>query len=194
MISADKATASTDGRLIEQSVRSSLVSLQQLLGGGALDVETRKFIDSTTRARHCLKQLRHNGVEVVLPLSGSLSGAFILVLGEKARRQLVSALLGEAPKTPGSSEMERSALKETGNVIASAFLVALEALCGRGGMPGLPELRLKSTDLSSHEEGPGSVLYGLPVSLVGRRGDGTAAHAGIFIALKHEQGGNNRRH
>ena len=184
MISAEKAIASIDSRLIEESVRSSLVSLQQMLGRGTLHVKAQEFIDSSAAASQCLRQLRCNGVEVVLTLSGRLSGTIALVLSDIAARQVIASLVGEAPRTAVFSEMACSALEETGNVIASAFLVALEGLCGSGGTPGLPDLRRDSSDLDNSDQGPGAVLYGLPVNLVGDQGDGTIAQAGIFIALK----------
>ncbi len=183
MAFAEIMETGTESRLIEESVRSSLASFRQMLGGGPLDVEPQEFIHTSTRAHACLRQLRRNGVEVVLTLSGGLSGTFALVLSDVAARQLVTALVGKVPRAAILNDMERSALKELGNVVASAFLGALERLCGSGGVPGLPLLRLEDSDDENSEERTGLVLYGLPVNLVGSQKGCRIANAGIFIAL-----------
>ncbi|MFO7765341.1 MAG: hypothetical protein R6V33_02795 [Pelovirga sp.] len=170
-----------NSRLIEECLRSSLGSFRQMFGEGVMDVEAHEFIQSSIMAQACLKQLHLNGVAVVLTLSGCLSGTFRLVLNEAAARQLVAALVGEVPRKGSFSDMARSALKEVANVIASAFLVALERWCGSGGMPGLPELYLDSRTSEDSNENTGSTIYGLSLNLGGRPGD--RGNAGIFIAL-----------
>lgn len=183
MAFAENMRTDTESRLIEESVRSSLASFRQMLGRETLDVEAQEFIHSPTLAHICLRQLRQNGVEVVVALSGRLSGTFALVLSDVAARQLIIALAGEVPRGATFNDMACSALKELGNVVASAFLGALEGLCGSGGMPGLPDLRLIDSEYEHSAMDSGSVLYGLPVKLVGGRNDSGTADGGIFIAL-----------
>lgn len=183
MTAAEKTETYSDSRLIEESLRSSLLSFRQMPGAGRLDVKAQDFIHSSMTARSCLRQLRRNGVEVVLTLSGRLSGTFVLVLSDAAARQLVTALVGETPHAASFNDMARSALKEVGNVIASAFLGALERLSGSGGMPGLPDLRLEAGNHESSGDGTGSVLYGLPMNFVGGKEESGIPDAGMFITL-----------
>lgn len=183
MIASAEKIERSNSRLIEECLRSSLGSFRQLFGQGMLEIEANEFIQSSTMAHACLKQLRLNGVAVVLTLTGCLSGTFTLVLNEAAARQLVAALVGDVPWTNSFNDMACSALKEAGNVIASAFLVALERYCGSGGMPGLPELYLDRRASESSKESTGSTIYGLSLRLGGRQGDSDSVNAGIFIAL-----------
>lgn len=181
----EKAAAGNDSRLIEECVRSSLVSLRQMLGGGALAVEAQEFIHSSRRAQRCLQHLRRNGIEVVLTLSGRLCGTFSLVLSNNAARRLVTILVGEVPDADTFSDMACSALKETGNIVASAFLGAVESSSGSGGIPGLPDLRLETDGPDNGGKGQDFELYALPVSLVNGQECCNGTNAGIFIALKH---------
>jgi len=175
---------SMDSRLIEAGVRSALETLGQLLPRGSLVLKSQHFIHSSAAAHTCLQQLRGDGVEVALSLSGRICGTFILVLDNSAAQRLVTALVGGTAATADFNEMACSALKEAGNIAASAFLSALEAQSGSGGLPGLPNLQISVSCQEEDSVGvDSSVMYAMPVMLVAGKNENFAARVGIFINL-----------
>lgn len=186
MIAGLAGEITADSRLIEAGIRSALVTFEQMLPRGSLVLESQKFIYSSAAARACLQQLRCGGVEVALSLSGRVSGTFTLALDNRAAQQLVTALAGEGVTTPIFNEMARSTLKEAGNIVASAFLGAIETMCGSGGLPGLPALHVVTCPDEGSAGAENNFMYALPVMLVVGTGKGRAAKGGIFINLYHE--------
>ena len=76
---------------------------------------------------------------VVLTLEGELGGNLILIFDEKNGRQLVANLLGTSVETGGEwSELEQSALTETGNILGCAYVNALTRLVGKNLVPSPP--------------------------------------------------------
>jgi chemotaxis protein CheC len=76
---------------------------------------------------------------VVLTISGEVGGNLILLFDEPSGRQLAASLLGHAPGTePEWSELEKSALTETGNILGCAYVNALTRLIGADLMPSAP--------------------------------------------------------
>ena len=76
---------------------------------------------------------------VVLSLQGDVGGSLILVFDDVAGRQLAASLLGRAAGTdPQWSDLERSALNETGNILGCAYVNALSRLIGRELSPSVP--------------------------------------------------------
>ena len=76
---------------------------------------------------------------VVLTLEGELGGNLILVFDEPSGRQLAATLLGRQVKTdPEWSDIEKSALTETGNILGCAYVNALTRLLGRDLVPSAP--------------------------------------------------------
>ena len=76
---------------------------------------------------------------VVLSLEGEIGGEMILTFDERNGRQLAAFLLGRR-FSPGSewSELEKSALTETGNILGCAYMNALTRLIGRELVPSAP--------------------------------------------------------
>lgn len=76
---------------------------------------------------------------VVLSLDGTLGGEMILVFDEPNARELAASLLRQ-PVGPSEewSELERSALTETGNILGCAYVNALTRLMNRELMPSPP--------------------------------------------------------
>lgn len=76
---------------------------------------------------------------VVLELFGEMSGAMILAFDEVNGRQLAAALLNRQvdPAQPWS-ELEKSALTETGNILGCAYMNALSRLIDRELVPSPP--------------------------------------------------------
>jgi chemotaxis protein CheC len=76
---------------------------------------------------------------VVMTLDGELGGSMILMFNDCDGRQLAASLLGCAPSGgPEWSDLERSALMETGNILGCAYVNALTRLIGTDLRPSVP--------------------------------------------------------
>lgn len=77
---------------------------------------------------------------IVLTMLGDLGGQLILAFDEPAGRQMCQALIGTPGTGPGWSELEKSALMETGNILACAYVNALTHSVKQRLIPGPPQL------------------------------------------------------
>ena len=76
---------------------------------------------------------------VVLTIGREMGGNLILLFDEVNARQLAASLLGREPGTePEWSELEKSALTETGNILGCAYVNALTRLVGADLIPSAP--------------------------------------------------------
>jgi len=76
---------------------------------------------------------------VVLGIDGELGGQLILTFDEQNGRRLAASLLGREPETkPEWSELEKSALCETGNILACAYVSSLGEMLGTELVPTPP--------------------------------------------------------
>jgi chemotaxis protein CheC len=76
---------------------------------------------------------------IVLTLPGDVGGELILTFDEKNGRQLAASLLGrKVCESPEWTELEKSALNETGNILGCAYLNALTRLIGLELVPSPP--------------------------------------------------------
>ncbi len=76
---------------------------------------------------------------VVMTLEGELGGSIILMFDDLNGRQLAASLLGRAPGRGAEwSELEKSALMETGNILGCAYVNALTRLVGMDLHPSPP--------------------------------------------------------
>lgn len=76
---------------------------------------------------------------VVLTISGEVGGNLMLLFDEPSGRQLAASLVGSQPGSePEWSELEKSALTETGNILGCAYVNALTRLIGADLMPSAP--------------------------------------------------------
>jgi chemotaxis protein CheC len=76
---------------------------------------------------------------VVLSVEGEIGGQMILTFDEAHGRRLVASLLGRpVPESPQWSELEKSALTETGNILGCAYVNALTRLLGIELIPSAP--------------------------------------------------------
>jgi chemotaxis protein CheC len=76
---------------------------------------------------------------VVMTLDGELGGSIVLMFDELNGRQLAASLLGRAAgNEPEWSELEKSALMETGNILGCAYVNALTRLIGMDLRPSAP--------------------------------------------------------
>jgi chemotaxis protein CheC len=78
---------------------------------------------------------------VLMHMMGDLTGRALLMFPENAARILCDILLRREPGTTRDfGEMERSSLKEAGNILASAYLNALSDFMGMMLVPSVPSL------------------------------------------------------
>lgn len=76
---------------------------------------------------------------VVLSIDGEVGGEMILTFDEVNGRQLAAALLGRKQVGSGPwSDLEKSALTETGNILGCAYMNALTRLLGAELVPSAP--------------------------------------------------------
>src|SRR5215203_1614105 len=80
---------------------------------------------------------------VLMHMMGDLTGRALLLFPETSARTLCDFLLRRDPGTTQSfGDMERSALKEAGNILASAYLNALSDFMGMMLVPSVPSLTI----------------------------------------------------
>jgi chemotaxis protein CheC len=78
---------------------------------------------------------------VVLTLDGDWGGQIILTFDDANGRELAALLLGRAPSSEAQwSELEMSALNETGNILACAYVRTISELIGHQLVPSPPML------------------------------------------------------
>ncbi|MHB1329969.1 MAG: chemotaxis protein CheC [Gemmatimonadales bacterium] len=77
---------------------------------------------------------------VLMHMMGDLTGRTLLVFPEVSARTLCSILLRAPKGGPGFTEMERSTVMETGNILCSAYLNALSDFMGMMLVPSVPAL------------------------------------------------------
>jgi chemotaxis protein CheC len=76
---------------------------------------------------------------VVVSLQGEVGGNLILAFDEQGGRQLAASLLGTVPGTePEWSNIEKSALAETGNILGCAYVNAISRFIGTDLSPSAP--------------------------------------------------------
>jgi chemotaxis protein CheC len=78
---------------------------------------------------------------VALDVRGEVGGQFLLTVDDEGAAKLAGLLLNRAPRAVADwSELERSALMETGNILGSAYLSALSEITGLSLFPSPPQM------------------------------------------------------
>jgi chemotaxis protein CheC len=77
---------------------------------------------------------------VLMHMMGDMTGRTLLIFPEPCARALCEILLRRAETAPGFSDMQRSTLMETGNILCSAYLNALADFMGMILVPSVPAL------------------------------------------------------
>jgi chemotaxis protein CheC len=79
---------------------------------------------------------------VLMHVMGDFTGRTLVVLGEHSARSLCGLLLRRTPEpSPGGFDaMQQSTIKETGNILCSAYLNALSDFLGMMLLPSVPAL------------------------------------------------------
>jgi chemotaxis protein CheC len=83
-------------------------------------------------------------VGILLKVSGDLTGNIMFILQQQAAAVLVNMLMGRPADTQQSefSEIEISALKEIGNILAGSYLSSLSALTNLKIISSVPDLAI----------------------------------------------------
>ncbi|MBR4952921.1 MAG: chemotaxis protein CheC [Oscillospiraceae bacterium] len=103
-------------------------------------------------------------VGVSVSISGDIQGFLLMVLDIEQAKQVVEAIRYQPVETENGelfSFIDRSALKETLNIMAGSYLTAISELTGLSGVPSTPDLALDML---------GSVLS-MPLALAGESSD-----------------------
>lgn len=80
---------------------------------------------------------------ILLKISGDLTGYIMFILQQDAAAALVNMLMGrQSSPSEEFSEIDISALKEIGNIMASSYLSALSTLTNLRIKPSVPELAI----------------------------------------------------
>jgi len=79
-------------------------------------------------------------VGITLQILGDARGSVMLLFPQDSAQRLLCSLLGHQEKTLIMDEMNVSALKEVGNILASAYLSALGNLLNKTLIPSVPML------------------------------------------------------
>jgi chemotaxis protein CheC len=78
---------------------------------------------------------------VALDVRGEVGGQFLLTVDDEGAAKLAGLLLNRPPRPIAEwSELERSALMETGNILGSAYLSALTEITGLSLFPSPPQI------------------------------------------------------
>lgn len=82
-------------------------------------------------------------VGILLRVTGDLAGIIMFILDKRAAKVLVNILMGKPIDEDGDfSEIEISALKEIGNILAGSYLSALSTLTNLRIMPSVPDIAM----------------------------------------------------
>ncbi len=83
---------------------------------------------------------------IYLKLLGDAQGDLLFLLPEQSARTLICQLLRQDPPPEFDDPLARSTLLEIGNILASAFLAALDNLLKMSLIPSIPELQILGAD------------------------------------------------
>lgn len=113
-------------------------ALSQLVGGRAVRLDVPQVLVS--RAAEMPTMLGGEDVRrvaVVLEMQGDLSGHLVLALPERDAQDLCAMMLNQ-PCDGLLTELQRSAISEAANIVASACLTAIGKLTGLKLLPSAP--------------------------------------------------------
>ena len=122
---------------------NAATSLSQMLGKErvSIDVPDVRYVD-TDKVAASLGEGKQMFCAVGFTISGGFDAWLLVLFEEKSARRLAAALLGKPVPSDDSKEpldlAARSALDETGNIVASSFVSGLGRLTNRRIMPSVP--------------------------------------------------------
>jgi chemotaxis protein CheC len=93
------------------------------------------------QAAECVGLPAETFVAILLPIGGDVTGRALLLFDRASARSLCRILLGYASDASAPfTAVERSALKELGNILTSAYTTALGSFTGLALLPSVPDL------------------------------------------------------
>lgn len=92
---------------------------------------------------------------------GDITGSIMFIIDKTSSKLLTNLLMGKDDTNPGLDEMERSALKEVGNILAGSYLSSLSSLTGLKISVSVPSLAI---DMAG-------AIMSVPIALFGQVGD-----------------------
>lgn len=118
----------------------AVTSLSEMLGGKLVHVNVPRV--ELLRLEDAKKTMRGDKIAagIFFKLRGEISGYMQILFPERSALTLVDVLMGKAVGETQNinSELERSALNEVGNILASAFCDALSEFLGVSVVPSPP--------------------------------------------------------
>lgn len=126
------------GQLLTSATHDASVAMCRWTDGVitlSLDEVQEISLEEVCAALHLEDQLL---VMIVLTLPGPVGGVMILAFDEENARHLAASLLRQPMGKGEWSELEQSALMETGNILGCAYMNALARLINRELVPSPP--------------------------------------------------------
>jgi len=115
-------------------------ALSQLVGGAKVQIDVpRVMVTSVREVPAMLGGEQARVVAAMLSIEGELTGHLILVLPESDAFRLTGLLVNSPVRAP-LSEVQKSALTEAANIVASACMNAIGGLTGLRLLPSTPTL------------------------------------------------------
>jgi chemotaxis protein CheC len=119
-------------------------ALSQLVGGRKVQIDVpRVMVTEVDQMSALVGGQDARVVAAVLGMEGELQGQLLLILPENDAHLLASLLLNQ-PSRGALTDVERSAIGEAANIVASACLNAMSALTGLRLLPSTPTLSQES--------------------------------------------------
>lgn len=79
---------------------------------------------------------------IYFKVDGDITGSIMFLLESESAKALVSMMMGTPPSEGAFSDMEASALKEIGNIIAGSYLNSLAQLTNLKIFPSVPDMTM----------------------------------------------------
>ena len=79
-------------------------------------------------------------VGITLQILGDARGSIMLLFSQESAHRMICRLLGRQEEALAMHELSASTLKEVGNILASAYLIALGGLLDKTLIPSVPSL------------------------------------------------------
>lgn len=121
---------------------AAATSLSEMLGGEKVTVEVPSVTCVPTRDVGDALGAQQIFCAVGFAIYGGLEARLLVILDEYSARRLAAALLGrpvpDEAESSGLDSAARSALDETGNILASSFVSGLGKMTGTKIMPSVP--------------------------------------------------------
>ena len=121
-------------------MRHAATALSQLIGQTVYLKVPQVTVTDISAVPEILGGAENLVVGITLQILGGARGNILLVFPTSSAKQLLTILLGEAPRGDDLDDIATSTLKEVGNILASAYLNALGTILNMTLIPSVPAL------------------------------------------------------